>query len=250
MQVVANDIENQKKELHIEVDWVDIQPDYNDVLSEYLKVPVPGFRPGKAPKIFIESRFKKEILDDVASRCAERFSRKALEAEGVAAAGPISITDIELEKNGPLQFKAEFTVLPDFELPDYSQFKLSTQTDDEKRDQISDWLLQNTVIGVPDELIRQELEFDSKSDVPVNSDEWGSALQRVKLLLILKNIANHDGIEVDDKDINERVEKMASAFETTASKLRQQLMQSGGLSRITNFLLAEKTLDYLLDICS
>ena len=250
MQVVANDVEKQKKELHIEVDWIDIEPDYNDVLSEYLKVPVPGFRPGKAPRIMVESRYKKEILDDVASRSAERYSRKALEADGVTAAGPIAITDIEIEKNEPLRFKAEFTVLPDVQLPDYSQFTLMAATDDEKRDEISEWLLEQTTLDVPDELVKQELAFDGKEDVSMNSDEWVSAMQRVQLLLILKSIASQDGIEIDERDVNERVEQMASAFGASTTQLRQQLMHSRGLSRIANFLLAEKTLDYLLGICS
>ncbi|UCH37224.1 MAG: hypothetical protein JSV76_05950 [Candidatus Bathyarchaeota archaeon] len=250
MQIEVYNIGKQKKEVRIETDWKDIQPDYNDILSEYLKVQVPGFRLGKAPKQIIEQRFRKEIFDDVAARCSQRLSRQALEKKDITSTGPISITDIEIERGEPFRFKTEFIVFPEFDLPDYTKFKLSLPTDAEKRDEISQWLLDNTRLDIPDELVKQELEFDDKTQVQPGSDDWNAALKRVKLLLIIRKIARVDGIELDEREVDERIDRIASEFGTTVSRLRSELLQNGGLSRISSFLLAEKVLDYLIEICS
>ena len=74
------------------------------------------------------------------------------------------------------------------------------------------------------------------------------ALDRVKLLLILNEIARSEGIEVDERDVDERIERIAQAQETQAFCEEKYLLRSGGLSRISGFILAEKTLNYLLDV--
>jgi FKBP-type peptidyl-prolyl cis-trans isomerase (trigger factor) len=249
MKIDIKNLENQKKEMRIEADWGDLETDYDDLLSEYLKVPVPGFRPGRAPRGIVEKRFRKEILDDVSARCAQRLSKQSLEDEGIMAGSHISITDIQIEKGEPFSFTAEFTEIPEFELPDYPALKLSSETDEEKRDEISEWMLNQTQVEVPDEIVKQELEFGDNAEAGKGSDEWNAACQRVKLLLVLRKIAREDGIEVDDTDVDDRIEQIASGCDTTASQLRQTLLSTGGLSRISSFLLAEKTLDYLIEVC-
>ena len=47
--------------LKVEADWSELVVDYNDILAEYSKVRLPGFRPGKVPRSVIEKRFKTEI---------------------------------------------------------------------------------------------------------------------------------------------------------------------------------------------
>lgn len=248
MKITIRDIGDQKKEARIELEWDRVQADYEDILEEYTKLPVPGFRPGKAPKARVEKLYQREILDDVGLRCAERFSRKALEDEGITTTGPIAITDLVVEHGEPFRFTAEFTQLPDFDLPDYSGFILREETDKERRDEISLWLLEQTTLDVPDELVRQELLFDGITEAQPGGKEWGAAFERVKLLLILDRIARRDGIEADDRDVEQRIDQIASANEMKPQMLKQRLLRDGGVSRLSRFLLAEKTLDYLIDI--
>jgi len=250
MQVTLQDIEKCKKEIRIEASWQEVQADYVDSLSQYLKHQIPGFRPGKAPQAMIEKVFMKEILHKMTSRCARRLCRVALEKEGVAVTGPLSVIDVEVEREKPFRCKAQFIALPKFDVSGYEQYRLSTKTDSEKRDEMSQWLLNHIHFDVPDELVKQELEFNGNDGIQCERDEWKAAFQRVKLLLILKEIAFNDGVEVDDQDLDERIAQLAPTFGIKESLLRQQLLQNGGLSRISNFLLAEKVLSYLLDRCS
>jgi FKBP-type peptidyl-prolyl cis-trans isomerase (trigger factor) len=250
MEITVRDLEDGRKNLLIEAEWSDVEDDYNAVLSEYQKIRVPGFRPGRTPQDLILQRFHKEIFDEVSTRSAQRLSRIALDKEGMSASGPLSVSDVEIARGKPFRFKVEFTALPEFQLPDYGHITLSTGTDEEKRDGVSEWLLKHTNLDIPGDLVRQELALDDAAGVEPGSDGWNAAARRVKVFLILQKIARQEGIEVDEKDVTERIAKMAEESGVAASYLKQQLLQSGGLSRIGSLLLAERTLDYLLELCT
>lgn len=247
MKVSVKDIGNGRREARIEAEWEKIEPDYRDLLSEYAKLPVSGFRPGKAPMSMVEKDYRESILEDLGIRCAGRIARAALEAKGITTTGPVGIMEISVEYGGSINFMTEFTELPEFTLPDTSALTLESDSDEGMRDEISEFLLERTEFEVPDELVRQELLFDGLEGVEQESDEWNAALARVKLLLILGAIARRDGIDVDDRDVEERIAQIASAHGTDSDSLKKQLMRSGGLSRISSFLLAEKILDYLIE---
>lgn len=249
MHVSFRDIEDGRKEARVEAEWEAVRADYDDIAREYSSLPVPGFRAGKAPGGRVEAHYRKQILEDLTARCVRRLSRQALDAEGIASTGPVSITEIEVELGKPFRFTAEFTALPECELPDYAGLALTARTDGEMRDEISRWLLNETALDVPAELIRQELSFDGREGVDPGGPEWTAALQRVKLLLILDAIARRDGIEVDERDLDERIGQIAAAHETDNASLKQHLLRNGGLSRVSQFMLAERTLDYLIEKC-
>ncbi len=249
MQVVLRDIGDGRREARIEVEWEAVRSDYYDLVRECSNLPVPGFRPGKAPRARVEGHYRKEILEDLTSRSVRRLSRQALDEQGITSTGPIAITGVEVEPGEPFRFTAEFTELPGFELPDYAGLEVSDETDGEARNEISAWLLEETELDVPADLVGQELSFDGSEQVDPGGAEWTAALQRVRLLLILDAIARRDGIEVDERDLDERIGQIASARGTEPASLRQHLMRTGGLSRISRFLLAERTLDYIIEKC-
>jgi trigger factor len=95
---------------------------------------------------------------------------------------------------------------------------------------------------VPDSLLGQELAGSEDTD-----EARRAAEERFRLLLILRRIAMDDGIEVDEQDVNERLEAMAQAHGTTPARLRNELEAGGGLGRLHDLLLAEKTLDYIIE---
>ena len=250
MHIVVKDLEEQRKEIRIQAEWEDIQADYEDLLNTYLQGHIPGFRPGKAPREIVERRFQWEVLDEVSERCTQRLLRHALEQNGLAVTGPVSITELEIEKNNPFRFTAIFTVVPDFDLPVYGEFRFSVSTHEQRRDEVCRWLLDSTDIVVPDALVEHELSVDGQKDVEKENDAWKAAQERVKLLLILDKIALQDGIEIDERDMQERIERTAEQYGKTVSSLRQQLLRDGGMSRMRSFLRAERTLDYLLETCA
>jgi FKBP-type peptidyl-prolyl cis-trans isomerase (trigger factor) len=248
MRVKIADVGEGAKRMEVEVAWDDVRGDYDDMVEEYAKLPVPGFRPGKAPRPRVESHYRTAIVEDLQSRCIDRFTRQALKDQQVMAGSRLEVSGIVVVPEEPFRFAVEFTPLPEFELPDYSNVNLQSDSDPEKRDEISQWLLEHTVLTVPNELVREELRFDGADDSDPGSDKWQRAAERVKLMVTLQKIAEVDGIEVDDRDVDDRLEYMAEEYRMSSGDLRQRLLQNGGLLRVRNFLSAEMTLDYLLDV--
>jgi FKBP-type peptidyl-prolyl cis-trans isomerase (trigger factor) len=248
MKVSIENAGDHRKRVRVEAGWDKVEPDYRDILAEYSKLPVPGFRPGKAPEPMVERHFERHLLDDTAGRSVRRLSRRALEDERITVTGPISITELSISRGGRVSFTAEFTQLPSFELPEYRSMGLADGSDAALRDEISLRLLEDTEIEIPDEMVKEELLFEGDTSSRPGDDPWDAAEARVKLLLILAEIARRDGIEVDERDLDDRIERMAIDQGTDASSLKMFLLRNGGLSRISGFILAERTLNYMIDI--
>lgn len=227
-----------RQALAVTADWPEVAADYEDLLSEYSKLAVPGFRPGKAPHAVIEHRFRQEICNDFTSRCGRRLAREALHERQVRAAGRLSINSIHLEPHWEFSFTAEFVPVPKLELPDYTAMPLAGRTDEERRDEISEWLLAHTPGEVPDALVRQECD--------PGSAEWPAAARRVKLTLVLEQIAETEGLEVDPRDVDARIGKVAAENGMPSGQLRRKLEREDGVNRLRSLLRAERTLEFLL----
>ena len=102
---------------------------------------------------------------------------------------------------------------------------------------------------VPDPSIEGRLLSDlaaERGQDPESEPLRADAERRVKLLLILQAIAKAEGIEVDDRDVDDRISQMAADSRCSPQALRTELEQKNGLERLALFLLAEQTMDYIL----
>jgi FKBP-type peptidyl-prolyl cis-trans isomerase (trigger factor) len=241
------DQEDGYRPINVEVPWEEIAPDYNDILDDYARLKVPGFRPGKVPRPVVESRFRREIGEQLCRRSAQRLGRLALAEAGVEAAGPVEVSEVAWEKGQPLRFAARFFPLPEFELPDYPALQPKEQPVADPQGELSLRLLELVRFAVPDELVRSELASEGLSECQPASAAWQAAAQRVRLILILKRIARNAGIEVEESDVERRIEAKAAEFGTSPATLRADLDQGGGRTRLKDLLLAESVLAYLLE---
>lgn len=247
MKVELLDSEQGSCRIKVEVDWEEIASEYDDIVEAYAKIPMPGFRTGKTPTQLVEKRFRKKIAEDLSLRCAERFGREALRQSETEAAGPLEISDFECAKGSPLRFMVRFLALPDFDLPDLHSIQIPKDCED-ALSELSRWLLAHVSMDLPGELVRSELAIDGDNGVKPGTDPWAAAADRVKLLLILKKIANQEGLEVDEADVETRIREKASEFGTPAEELRALLEKRGGKERLRDMLIAENTLGYLLQM--
>ncbi len=235
-----------QRQLIVEAPWSELAADYNDILAQYAKARLPGFRPGKVPRSVIEKRFRKEIVDDLSQRAAQRFGREAVREAGHESLGLVEALLIDCEKDKPFRFQVRFYPMPDLELPDLGSLKIDAR-DGDPRDQISVRLLELVPFEVPDKLVEEELVRDGIVGAGSESPEWRAASDRIRLMILLKKIGRQEGIEVDDADIDRRIAEKAKEFGTSPSALRSELEESDGISRLRDMLVAESTLDYLLE---
>lgn len=260
MNVTLQSTQTGKSELCITAEWAEVAADYDELLAAYGKAVVPGFRPGKAPRSLIEQRFRQRIRDDFTTLCGRRLAREALRERQVRIAGPIAVNAVQLEPRCEFSFTAEFVPVPKLEMPDYAGIPMAGATDDERRDEISEWLLAHTPGEAPEVLVRQECERNGQSGARVcdpppfdalrvaepRSGAWQAAARRVKLTLILEQIAEAEGIEPDARDVDERIAKVAVENGVQPGELRRKLECEDGVSRLQSLLRCEQTLNYLL----
>ncbi len=106
---------------------------------------IPGFRKGKVPAHIIEKRFgeslrseaRNEIISDAWKNAVEEFDLKTL-GEPEPVGNP---TELVLEEGKPLELSLEVEVMPDFELPDFDDIKLT-----------------RPIVEVKDEHVTEEIE--------------------------------------------------------------------------------------------
>ncbi len=248
MEVNVNHINEFEKELAITVDWQDVQDEYSDLLKRYAKIPIKGFRAGKTPQHIIESAFKKEIANDLASFAAIRFCRKALKENNLEAGSPLEINEIKLNKDENFSFNAQFIEMPEFDMPDYFNLHLQAVEHAGKLDEISKKLLENTSISVHKSLINNELKYDDSENRDYSPEQIEAATNRVKLMLILKKIAAQDSIEVSDKDVEERIKLIARENGVPVLELKRFLVANRSMSRLSDSILVEYVLEYIIEI--
>lgn len=246
MRITPLEDNNGRKTLSVEADWSELVPDYEDIVAGYSKVRLSGFRPGRVPRAVIEKRFRREIKDDLAHRCVQRLGRDAVREAGIEALGPVEGETIECEKDKPFRFQIRFQPMPEVALPDINSLKIDAGGAD-PRDQISRRLLDLVSFEVPDILVRDELALDSIDVGGPGSAEWKEASDRIRLMLILRRIAGQEGIEVEEADVSNRIAKKAKEFGISKEGLKEELAKGGGLERLRYMLLAESTLDYLIE---
>jgi trigger factor len=109
-----------KRSLEVEIPVEEVEKARQRVAESIrLKVRLPGFRPGKAPASMIESRFAGDIRQEVIEQLLPQAFRARVEKEELHVVGQPNISDLHYEPGGPIRFKAEFEVAPEFEIADY-----------------------------------------------------------------------------------------------------------------------------------
>jgi FKBP-type peptidyl-prolyl cis-trans isomerase (trigger factor) len=247
MKITPLDDDNGRKVLEIEVEWSELAPDYDDIVAGYSKVRLSGFRPGKVPRGVIEKRFQREIMNDLAERCAQRLGREAIRETGIEALGPLEASEIQCKPGQSFRALVRYLPMPEFQLPYLADLKTDDDGTD-ARDRISRRLLELVTFEVPGELVRQELDLDGLGGSDPASEPWRAAAERIRLMIILKKIARQEGIEVDENDVNKRIAEKAEEFGATKAALKKELEEGGGMSRLEDMLLAESALTYLLGL--
>ncbi len=233
--------------LRVQVPWEKIAPDYEDILNDYARLPLPGFRPGKAPRQVVEQRCRREISEQLTRRGAPRLARLALEEAEAEATGPLEVSEVKWDKGQTFRFTVRFLPLPEFALPDYRSLTPPDPEGEDPHGELSHRLLELVDLVMPEEMVRAELAFEGQLDCEPEREVWQAAARRVKLMLILKRIAREEGIEVEDADVEQRIQEKARVFGTKADTLRAELENGGGIPRLRDLLLAESTLEYLLE---
>ncbi|OAT82225.1 trigger factor [Desulfotomaculum copahuensis] len=85
------------------------------------KVSVPGFRPGKAPRVILERHIGKQALvDEAVEIVVPEAYYKAVEDTGIEPVAQPELELVQVEEGKPVVFKAKVVVKPEAELGQYT----------------------------------------------------------------------------------------------------------------------------------
>jgi trigger factor len=116
-----------ERHLTVSIPREDIERYFDKEFSELMtSAQVPGFRPGRAPRKLIETRFRKDVTERVKSSLLMDSIGQVSESEGLS---PISEPDfdfeaIELPDEGAMTFEFDLEVRPEFDVPQWKGLKI------------------------------------------------------------------------------------------------------------------------------
>ena len=120
--------------LEINVPGEDIEKAFKEVYDEITKYAnIPGFGTGKAPADLVRQHYGKNAKEEVLKRLIPEAYRNAVVEHKLAPIDMPEISDVDLEGEGRLSFKAKVNTRPMFKLKDYKGIKVS-----KKRPKVSD----------------------------------------------------------------------------------------------------------------
>ncbi|HEX7101208.1 MAG TPA: trigger factor [Nitrolancea sp.] len=116
------------------------------------QVRIPGFRPGKAPRLIVEQRLGREVIVEEAQReIMDGLYRQALEQEELT---PVSEPSVDVYQDEPIGFKVEVQIYPTVDLNEYTDVRVESQeinvSDEDVDEAISDIQKQNSVWKEPE----------------------------------------------------------------------------------------------------
>jgi FKBP-type peptidyl-prolyl cis-trans isomerase (trigger factor) len=233
--------------LQVEAEWAELAADYDDMVNKHARIKLPGFRAGKVPRSVIEQRCQAEISAALSQRAAQRFGRQAVQEAGLTILGPLEAETVECVKGRPFRVMLRFWPMPQITLPDLGSLGERAAAGVDLRDHISLRLLELVRFDLPEKLVKLEIGQSDTDAAEHGSAGWQAASDRLRLMLILKQIARQEGVSVDAADLQERIAAKAAEFDTTIEALQAELEQGGGMERLRDMLLAESTLEYLME---
>lgn len=109
-----------RKALTFEIEPEVVEQEIEARARDYAKkAKIPGFRPGKIPPHVIKQRFRAQVLEEAVENIVNRVVHKEMEGRGLRPLAAPKVTDLKLEDNQPMTFRAVFETLPFIEVPEY-----------------------------------------------------------------------------------------------------------------------------------
>lgn len=120
------DVSDTRKQLLVEIPSNVVDAEIDRVARHYGRAArLPGFRPGKVPAKVVRTRFRDQILHDVAHDLIPRAVDNALRERGVEPVDTPDIRNVVVEEGQPLKFTADFETVPAFDPGDYGSLRLT-----------------------------------------------------------------------------------------------------------------------------
>ncbi|MCX6967456.1 MAG: trigger factor [Verrucomicrobia bacterium] len=164
MNVQLENLPNCITTMRIEVPADKVSQAREAILREYAQhAKLPGFRPGKAPRSVVETKFKKEIADELQSRLISTSCREAIAENKLRVLHISNVEEVEFAPDQTLSFTASVVTAPQFELPEYKGIKVAVAAAEVTEKDIDEGI---------ERLLDQAADFVDVTDRPLAMDDF------------------------------------------------------------------------------
>ena len=122
LDVAIDKLSACERRVRVSIPREDIDRYRDDALGEMMPAAqLPGFRPGRAPRKLVSSRFKSELSDQIRSKLLADAMTQVSDQEKLS---PISEPELDVNNvivpaDGPMTFEFKIEVRPEFDLPEW-----------------------------------------------------------------------------------------------------------------------------------
>ncbi len=111
--------------LKIELPPEEVTQEWDSIATSFARqARIPGYRPGKAPKRIIESKFRKDIQDELTKKLVSKSYHAAIAEKQLRVVSLTNLEEVEFGDDRSMRFRATVVTAPEFELPEYKGIPL------------------------------------------------------------------------------------------------------------------------------
>ncbi|MBF0215598.1 MAG: trigger factor [Candidatus Omnitrophica bacterium] len=144
MKTKIKKLEGTARELEIRLSPEKVKEAYSEIMVEIKRdSALPGFRKGKAPDDIIEKKFKEDALAELKKRLVPEAYQEALLEHKMSPVSFPEIWDVEIDKEGNLNFKVKVDLHPEVKIDKMKGIKVTSE-----RSEVTDTEVSEALEGV------------------------------------------------------------------------------------------------------
>ncbi len=129
--------------LQVELPSEQVSREWTNVTRDFQRqARIPGYRPGKAPRALVESRFAKDIKEELTSKLLRESLNEAIREKNLRVLSVSQVDDVEIGEDRTMRYRATVLTAPEFELPDYSSIPADISKEEVTEESVRRWMEQ------------------------------------------------------------------------------------------------------------
>ena len=141
MNVVVESQPNCLVTLRVELPSEEVSKEWSNVARSFQRqAKIPGYRPGKAPQSLVESRYAKDIKEQLTSKLLRESLDEAIRENKLRVLSVSQVENVEIADDRTMRYQATVVTAPHFELPDYSAIPAEIAKQKVTEESVSRWL--------------------------------------------------------------------------------------------------------------
>jgi trigger factor len=141
MNVVVESQPNCLVTLQVELPADQVSREWTNVTRDFQRqARIPGYRPGKAPRALVESRYAKDIKEELTSKLLRESLNEAIREKNLHVLSVSQVENVEIAEDRTMRYRATVVTAPEFELPDYSAIPADLAKEEVSDESVQRWM--------------------------------------------------------------------------------------------------------------